>query len=59
MHDDMLYSLIIAFAGSFLYLLVDKHEPNRTMAGILKFLVLFVSSVIIVNSFRPFGLSLF
>jgi hypothetical protein len=59
MHDDLLYALIIAFAGSFLFLLVDKYEPNRTMAGLLKFLVLFVSGVIIVHSLRPFGLSLF
>jgi hypothetical protein len=35
------------------------HEPNRTIGSIPKFLVLFVSSVIIVHSLRPFGLSLF
>jgi hypothetical protein len=59
MHRDLLYALIVAFAGSFLFLLVDKHEPNRTIASLLKFLVLFVSSVIIMHSLRPFGLSLF
>jgi hypothetical protein len=28
MRYDLLYSLIIAFAGSFLFLLVDRHDPN-------------------------------
>jgi len=59
MHRDLLYALIVAFAGSFLFLLVDKHEPNRTMAGLLKFLLLFVSSVIIMRYLRPYGISLF
>jgi hypothetical protein len=59
MHDDVLYSLVIAFAGSFLFLLVDRYERNRTMASLLKFLVLFVSSVAILHRLRLFGISLF
>jgi hypothetical protein len=59
MHYDLLYSLIISFAGSFLFLLVERYEPNRTIGGLLKFLVLFVSSVIILQRLRPYGLSLF
>jgi hypothetical protein len=59
MHYDLLYSLIVSFAGSLLFLLVDRYEPNRTMAGLLKFLVLFVSSGIIMHSLRPFGIFLF
>jgi hypothetical protein len=60
MHHDSLYALTISFAGSFLFLLVDKYEPNRTMAGIMKFLVLSVSSVIIViYILRQLGISVF
>lgn len=59
MHYDLLYALIISFAGSFLFLLVDKYEPNGTVAGLLKFLVLFVSSVVILHRLRPYGISLF
>jgi hypothetical protein len=59
MDYDLLYSLIISFAGSFLFLLVERYEPNRTIGGLLKFLVLFVSSVIILQRLRPYGLSLF
>jgi hypothetical protein len=59
MHTDLLYALIIAFAGSFLFLLVDRHEPNRTMASLLKFLVLFVSCVAILHRMRPYGILVF
>lgn len=59
MDYDLLYSLIIAFAGSALILLVDRYEPNRTLAGVLKFLLVFVSSVIVMERLRPYWLSLF
>jgi hypothetical protein len=59
MHYDLLYASIISFAGSFLFLLVDRYESNRTMAALLKFLLLFVSSVIIIRILRPYGISLF
>jgi hypothetical protein len=45
-YDDLLYSLIIGFAGAALFLLVNRLEPNRAMGGLLKFLVLFVSGVV-------------
>jgi hypothetical protein len=59
MHDDLLYALVIAFGGSFLFLLVDKHEHNRTMGALLKFLVLAVSSVIIMQRLLSYGISQF
>lgn len=59
MDYDLLYSLIIAFAGSALILVVDRYEPNRTLAGVLKFLLVFVSSVIVMERLRPYWLSLF
>jgi len=49
MHYDVLYSLIVSFAGAALFLLVDKYERNHTIAALLKFFVLFVSSIIIMQ----------
>jgi hypothetical protein len=40
-------------------LLVDKYERSRAMAGLLKFLVLFVSGVVIMHKLSAYGLSLF
>jgi hypothetical protein len=59
MSFDLVYSLSISFAGATLFLFVDRYERNRTMAGLLKFLVLFVSSVIIMERLRPYWISLF
>jgi hypothetical protein len=59
MYYDFVYSLIISFTGAILFLFVDRFEPNHTIAGLLKFLVLFVSSVAIMHRLRPYGLSLF
>jgi hypothetical protein len=59
MHRDLLYALIVAFVGSFLFLLVDRYEPNRTIGGLLWFLLLFVSGLVIMHKLRPYGLSLF
>jgi hypothetical protein len=37
----------------------DRYERNHTMAALLKFLVLFVSSIKIMQRLRSYGLSLF
>jgi hypothetical protein len=59
MHHDLLYALIISFAGAALFLLVDRYEPNHTMAALLKFLVLAVSSLAIMQRMDANWLSLF
>jgi hypothetical protein len=59
MDYDLLYSLIIAFAGSAQILLVDRCEPNLTMAAVLKFLLIFVSSVMVMERLRAYWISLF
>jgi hypothetical protein len=59
MNYDLVYSFIVSFTGAILFLFVDRLEPSRTMAGLLKFLVLFVSSVIVMQRMRAYGLSLF
>jgi hypothetical protein len=45
--------------GAVLFLLVDKYEPDGHMARLLKFLVLFVSSVAILHKLQPYGFALF
>jgi hypothetical protein len=52
-------SFAIGFVGAILFLLVDKFEPAGPMARLLKFLVLFVSSVAILHKLHPYGLALF
>jgi hypothetical protein len=42
-----------------MFVLVDKYEPEGPVARILKFLVLFVSSVAIMHKLQPYGLGLF
>jgi hypothetical protein len=59
MHHDLLYALIISFAGAALFLLVDRYEPNHTMAALLKFLVLALSSLVIMQRMGANWLSLF
>jgi hypothetical protein len=56
---ELVYSLAIGFVGATLFLLVDKYEPDGPMARLLKFLVLFVSSVAILHKLQPYGLALF
>jgi uncharacterized membrane protein len=58
-HQDLLYALIIVFAGSFLFLFVDRYERNHAMAALLKFLVLAVSSLIVMQRMGVNWLSLF
>jgi hypothetical protein len=59
MYADLFYSFAIGFVGAILFLLVDKHEPRRPLARLLKFLVPFVSSVAILHKSQPYGLALF
>ena len=59
MHTDLLYSFIIALAGGILFVLVDKYERNEPMGRLLKFLLLFVAAVVIMQRLRPYGLALF
>jgi hypothetical protein len=49
MFYDAVYSSAIAIAGAIIFLFVDRLEPNRAVAHLLKFLVLFVSSIIIMQ----------
>jgi hypothetical protein len=59
MYSDVIYSFAIGFVGAILFLLVDKHEPDGPMARLLKFLILFVASVAILQKLQPYGLALF
>ena len=55
----VIYSFAIGFVGAILFLLVDKHEPNRPERRLLKFLILFVAGVAILHKLQPYGLALF
>jgi hypothetical protein len=59
MYDDLVYSFAVSFAGATLFLFVDRLEPNRPLAALLKFVVVFVSGVVIMHRLRPYWLSLF
>jgi hypothetical protein len=59
MHDDLAHSFAVSIAGATLFLFVDRLEPNRPLAALLKFLVVFVSGVVIMHRLRPYELSLF
>ena len=59
MYLDVFYSFAIGFVGAILFVLVDKYEPDGTMARLLKLLVLFVSGVAILHKLKPWGLGLF
>jgi hypothetical protein len=59
MYWNWVYSFVIGFVGAILFLLVDKYEPDGPMARLLKFLVLFVSSIAILHKLQPYGLALF
>ena len=52
MYSNLYYSLIIDFVGAILFLLVDRYEPDGPMARLLKFLILFVTSVAILHTRR-------
>jgi hypothetical protein len=56
---DLVYSLVISLIGAILFLFVDRLESNRALATLLKFLVLFVSGIIIMQRLRPYWISLF
>ena len=57
--SDVIYSFAIGSVGAIMFVLVDKYEPEGPVARILKFLVLFVSSVAIMHKLQPYGLGLF
>ena len=57
--NAFIYSFGIGFVGAIMFLLVDKYEADGPMARLLKFLVLFVSTVAILHKLKPYGLSLF
>ena len=59
MYSDWFYSFIIGLVGAILFLLVDKYEPEASMARLLKFLILFVAGVAILHKLQPYGLALF
>ena len=42
-----------------MFLLVDKYEPEASMARLLKFLILFVAGVAILHKLQPYGFALF
>ena len=48
--SDVIYSFAIGSVGAIMFVLVDKYEPEGPVARILKFLVLFVSSVAIMHN---------
>jgi hypothetical protein len=57
--SDVIYSFGIGSVGAIMFVLVDKYEPRGPVARILKFLVLFVSSVAILHKLQPYRLGLF
>jgi hypothetical protein len=57
--SDVIYSFAIGSVGAIMFVLVDKYEPEGPVARILKFLVLFVSSVAIMHKLQPYGLGCF
>jgi hypothetical protein len=59
MYSNVLYSFTIGFVGAILFLLVDKYEPEGVLARLLKFLILFVAGVAILQKLQPYGLGLF
>jgi hypothetical protein len=59
MYSNVLYSFTIGFVGAILFLLVDKYEPEGALARLLKFLILFVAGVAILQKLQPYGLGLF
>jgi len=53
--SDVIYSFAIGSAGAIMFVLVAKYEPEGPVARILKFLVLFVSSVAIMHKRRAWA----
>jgi hypothetical protein len=45
----LLYSFTICFVGAVLFLIVDKFEPDRRYANVLKLLILAVGAAAIVS----------
>ena len=51
-----LYFLAISFTGAFLFVAVEKIEPNRRFALVLKCAILVAAGAAIVNQLLPDGL---
>jgi len=51
--------LLIGFFGSALYLAVDKYEPDRTLAFILKLLVVMWGTAAVLHCTGLFGYGFF
>ena len=45
--------LTLAYVGVFLFAIVNKFEPNRRLAGILKFLILVITAAAIARQLLP------
>ena len=54
MDTDVFYSFGIAFAGTFLYLLVARYERNAYLRDWLKLMVLVISSMAILHRLQLF-----
>jgi hypothetical protein len=51
--SDGMYVFGISFVGTILFVAVDKIEPNRRYALVLKFLIIFVSVAAIARRLMP------
>ena len=49
----LLYSFTICFVGTVLFLTVDKFEPDRRYANVLKLLILALSAAAIARQLLP------
>ena len=47
------YVFTICFVGALLFLIVDKFEPNRRLASVLKFLLLALSAAAVARQLLP------
>jgi len=55
----LIQGLLIGFFGSALYFAVDKYEPDRAVAFMLKFLVVLWAAAAVFHYTRLFGYGLF
>ena len=55
----IIQGLLIGFLGSGLYFAVDKYEPDRTVAFVLKFLVVMWGGAAVIHCTGLFGAGFF
>ena len=55
----LIQGLLIGFLGSGLYFAVDKYEPDRTVAFVLKFLVVMWGGAAVIHCTGLFGAGFF